>query len=111
MVSDAGAVPRRVDVLFAEAESLNQLAIAVDIGVLEVVEQLAPLADKLEEAATRVMVFGVNLEMHSEIVDARRQERDLNLRRTGVALRALVVPNDLRFLRAAESHLYILQFK
>jgi hypothetical protein len=47
--------------------------------------------------------------MLGKIVDARGKKRNLHFRRTGIALRALVVMHNLRLLRAADSHRYILQ--
>ena len=59
---------------------------ASSFGALEVVEQAAALADHHQQAAARVVVLLVRLEVLGQVGDALGQDRDLHLRRTGVAL-------------------------
>src|SRR6266540_1647349 len=59
--------------LFADAELLDHGAVAVEIGLLEVVEQAAAPADELEQAAARVVVLRVRLEVLGQVVDAVRE--------------------------------------
>src|SRR5262245_35415696 len=68
----------------ANAELLDQMLVAALVGALEIIEQLATLRDELEQAAPRVVVFHVRLEMLREVVDAFRQDRDLHLGGAGV---------------------------
>ena len=70
--------------LVPETKILNERAILLDIGSLEVVEQPATLADHLEQAATTVMVFRVRAEMPSEVADPLGKERNLHSCRSGI---------------------------
>jgi hypothetical protein len=76
--------------LLAQTKTLDQRTIAVDVLALQVIQHLATLADHLEQAATRVMILGVGLEMIGKVVDARGQQRDLNFGRAGVTLGTLI---------------------
>ena len=69
----------------AQAERVDQLAVAVEVLALQVIEQRAALADHLQQATPAVVVLVVVLQVLGQVRDALGQERDLNLRRTGVA--------------------------
>src|SRR6184192_4725065 len=69
----------------ADSELVDERAVALGVLVLEVLEQPSALADQHQEATPRVVVLGVLLEVIGETVDPFRQERDLDLRRPGVA--------------------------
>jgi len=60
--------------------------ITLDIGPLEVVEQTSTLRDHLQQAAPRMVIFLMGFEMLGELVDARAEQRDLNLRRARISL-------------------------
>ena len=90
--------------LLPQAKLLDELPIFVGMRTLEVVQQFAALADHLEQSATGVMVFDVRLEVVGEPVDASRKQRNLNFRRTGITSCALMLGNDLRFLRNGHCH-------
>ncbi len=60
---------------------LEQRLVTRFVPLLEVVEQRAARRDQLQEATTRMVVLHVGLEMVRQVVDAFRQDRDLNLRR------------------------------
>src|SRR5450830_71424 len=94
----------RASWLLAQTQPLNQAAVAVCVLALQVVQQLAPLADHSQETAAGMMILDVGLEMAGQLVDARRQQGDLHFRGTGVALGALVIVHDLRFVRSGEWH-------
>ena len=64
---------------------LDQGLVARLVGALEVVEQLAALRHQLEQAAARMVVLHVGLEVLGQVVDALGQDRDLHFGRTGVA--------------------------
>src|SRR5947209_5229718 len=83
--------------LLAEPEALDGRAVALDVLPLQVVEQAAAAADHLEQAAAAVVVLGVGLEVLGQLDDAMRQDRDLHLGRTGVALMRPVLVDDLLF--------------
>jgi hypothetical protein len=50
------------------------------------------------------MVLDVGLEVIGQAVDAGREQRDLHLRRAGVARLALVMLDDLRLFDGGYSH-------
>ena len=76
--------------LAAQAETLDQLLVAADVLALQVVEQAAALTDHDQETTTAVEVLLVGLEVFGQVADALRQDRDLDFRRTGIALAGLV---------------------
>ena len=55
------------------------------VGALEVIEQLAALRDHLEQAAPRMIVLHMGLEVIGQGGDPFGQDRDLHLGRTRVA--------------------------
>src|SRR6185437_14180906 len=80
--------------LFADTEPLDQLCVAIGVFPLEIIEEPAALADQLQEATARVVVFRVRLEMFGEVADALAEERDLHFRGSGVALMGCVAADD-----------------
>ncbi len=68
----------------ADAELLDQRAVARLALALEVVEQRTTLRDHLEQATTGVVVLGVRLEVAGQVVDALGEDRDLDFRLAGV---------------------------
>ena len=72
--------------LLADAQAANQIGVALGVLALQVVQQAAALADQLEQAAARVMIFRVRLEVLGEIADAFAENGDLNFRRAGVGV-------------------------
>src|SRR5262249_8342026 len=87
-----------------QAERIDQLAIAVEVLALQVVEQRAALADHLEEATPAVVVLVVVLQVLGQVRDALGQERDLNLWRTGVAWALLELRDGLGFANGRNGH-------
>src|SRR6185437_1969653 len=55
------------------------------VGLLEIILKRTARRHKLQEAATRMIVLQVGLEMIREAVDALRQDRDVNIRGIGLA--------------------------
>src|ERR1051325_10161079 len=83
-----------------QAELLDQVSVALEVTLLQVLQEAATPADELEQASARMVVFRVSSEMLGELVDASREERDLHVGRAGVLLAAPVLADDvlLRFL-------------
>src|SRR5215204_1500571 len=71
--------------LAADAELLDQRAVARLVLALDVVEERAALGDHLQEATPGMVVLGVGLEVLGQVVDAFGQDCDLDLGRPGVA--------------------------
>src|SRR5262249_7686469 len=55
------------------------------VRLLQVIQKRTARRHELQEAAARMIVLHVGLEMVRQVVDAFRQDRNLNLRRAGVA--------------------------
>jgi hypothetical protein len=81
--------------LLADTQAANQLRIALGILHFQVVEQPAALTDQLEQAAARMMIFRVRLEVFGEIADAFAENGDLNFRRAGVGFVSAVRSDEL----------------
>jgi hypothetical protein len=91
------APKRRPSELFAKAELADEAGVAVLILAAEVIEQRTALVDQHQQAAPRVIVFRVGLEVLGEVEDAFGEDRDLDFRRPSVAL-ALRMFLDQRLL-------------
>src|SRR3569833_1600230 len=74
--------------LLAEAELRDQREVTIAFGLAQIVEQRATLVDHHQQAAARVIVLRVSLEMLGQRLDAVGQDRDLNLGAAGVAFGA-----------------------
>ena len=81
-------------VLAPDAEALDERAVPLDVGGLQVLEQAATLTDQQQQAAPAVVVVLVGLQVLSEVGDALAQKRDLDLGAAGVALFGSVLGDD-----------------
>ena len=72
----------------AQAEALDQRAVALHVDLGDVFEQTAPASDQQQQPAPRVVVVLVQLEVFGQVSDPLGQQRDLGLRRPGVRCRA-----------------------
>src|SRR5215510_7082239 len=77
---------RRLVVLAAQTEPVDQCLVARLFPRLQIVEEAAALRHELQETTAGVVVLLVVLEMLGQVLDALRQDCDLDFRRTGVAL-------------------------
>ena len=66
--------------LVTEPQLLNQLAVRLDIGPPQVVQQSAALTHHLEEAAATVVILAVFTKVLGEVINALCQDCDLNSR-------------------------------
>src|ERR1700753_2009749 len=76
---------------------LEQRLVARLVVLLQIVQQRTARRHQLQVAAAGMVVLAVGLEMAGEVVDAFRQDRDLHLRRTGVASLERARLDDFRF--------------
>ena len=83
--------------LSPDPELGDEGAIALDVGVPQVVEQSPLLADQEKEAAAGVMVLGVRLQVLGELPDASVGQGDLNFGGSSVPVSAPVVRDQLAF--------------
>jgi hypothetical protein len=82
----------------ADSESLDQRAIPIRVTALQVVEKSPPLAHDAQQAASRMVVLLVDLEMLLKSRDALGQDRDLHLGRTRVGSTSSIGADDFGLL-------------
>lgn len=56
--------------LSTKSETSHYLVVALNVCALQIIEQTASLRDHLEQAASRVIVLFMDLEMFGKLVDA-----------------------------------------
>ena len=84
--------------LLTNSEFVDDRAVALGVGLLEVIQKTAATADHLQKPAPAVMIFRVRLEVLRQVADATREERDLHFGRPSVPVVRFVLRNELRFL-------------
>src|SRR3712207_5247306 len=82
----------------AQAELGNERPVALDVFLLQVLEQPTPLAYQLEQTAARVVVVLVLAQVLGEVRYTPREHRYLHLGRPRVVLVGPVLPDDLLFV-------------
>jgi hypothetical protein len=81
-----------------QTELGDERPVALDVLLLQILEQPAPLANHLEQAPPRMVVVLVLAQVVRKMRNAPREHRDLHLRRPGVALVRPVLPYYLLFV-------------
>src|SRR5664279_3397970 len=71
---------------------------------LDVIKKRKTGCDHFQKAPARMIVLHVGFEMPGEVIDAFRQDRDLNLGRTGVAGLVGIRLDDFRFAFCGNRH-------
>src|SRR4029077_17139524 len=69
----------RYVLLSTKAEASHYLVVALDVWPLQIIKQTATLRDHLEQAAPRMIVLFMYLEMFSKLVDPLAEQSYLNL--------------------------------
>jgi len=100
--TDKDGAAKRSDELTPETELLEQSAVAIHVLVPEIVKQAAALAHDLEQTTAGMVILTVGLEVLLEASDPLREEGNLNLGRTSVAIAALVLGDDFGLLRCRD---------
>jgi len=90
--------------LAAETQLTNQRLVARGVLVLQVTKKTTTLTYELKQPATRVVILLVRPEVIREELDARREERNLYLRGTGVAFLASELLDYFRLVGSCERH-------
>lgn len=72
--------------LLTQVELLEKLVVFGEVFALEVIKQFATTARHLEEAAAAVEVLAMRAQVLGQVIDASREQRDLDVRGTGVLL-------------------------
>jgi len=65
----------------------DQFAISLDVVVTDVIEETSTLTNQHQEPTATVMILLVDLQVFRQVRNASREERNLNLGRTGVGIR------------------------
>jgi hypothetical protein len=71
--------------LFAEAKAGDELAVAIDIAVVEIAKLPAALPNKHQQPAPGVIVVLVRLEVGRQVLDAFGKNRNLDFRGPRIA--------------------------
>src|SRR5665213_2806525 len=71
---------------------------------LDVIQKRTACCDHFQKPPTRMIVLYVGFEMAGEVIDAFRQDRDLNLGRAGVAGLVGIRLDDFRFAFGGNRH-------
>ena len=80
--------------LAAKAQALDQRLVALQVVPPQVVEESAAAAHDLEQAAARMVVLRVMLEVLRKLVDPVGEQGDLHLRRARIGLMAAMGLDD-----------------
>src|SRR3954452_15196477 len=91
--------------LAPQAELADQRAVALEILLLEVVQEPPAPAHEHQEAAARVMVVLVRPQVLREVVDAARQQGDLDIGGAGVLLVLAEALDDLELVLLCQGHM------
>ena len=90
--------------LAAQSEFLDQASVALQVALLQVVEQPPTASDQLEQPAAGMMILPMRTEMLGQLVDATRQKSDLDLGRARVRIASAVPGDNFCFGFFGESH-------
>jgi len=96
-------LPASLD-LAAESEFLDQASVALQVALLQVVEQPPTASDQLEQSAAGVMILPMRAEVLGQLVDSTRQKSDLDLGRARVRIASAVPGDNFCFGFFGESH-------
>ncbi len=76
--------------LFSDAQLLDQATVALQIVLLQVVEQAAAAADQLHQSAVRCEIFFVLLKVAGDLADALSKHCNLAFNAAGVCCRSTI---------------------
>lgn len=87
-----------------EAEFLDQRAVALDVPLLQVVEEPTAPADELEQPAAGEVILPVRSQMLGQLLDSLREQRNLHLSGAGVVTGPPVMLENLALCVLREGH-------
>ena len=90
--------------LAAQAETLDQGAVTLDVDLLQVVEKTTTIADHEQQTATGVVIVLVELQVLGEIGNALGEQCDLDLRGARVTLMGSVLSDDVLLQPSVPRH-------
>ena len=79
-----------------QPQTLYERPVAIGTCPPQVIQQSTALAHEIQQPATRVMVILVHFEVFRELLDPLREQRNLDLRGSGVRIMLAKRPNGLR---------------
>ena len=82
---------------------VDQLAVAIDVRSLEVLQQATTLAHHHEQAAPAVVILLMLAKVLGELVDPRREQRDLHGCAAAIGFVQLVLADDFVFVESHEA--------
>tara|TARA_Y100000588_G_scaffold394318_1_gene514149 strand:+ start:887 stop:1147 length:261 start_codon:yes stop_codon:yes gene_type:complete len=77
-----------------ETEISDQLAVSLDIGPLHIFEKTTSATNHLKQATTTVMVLPMLIEVGPEVINAGREDRNLDRRASTIGIVELVLLNN-----------------
>ena len=90
-----GIIPYR---LLTQAESLDECTVAVDVLVVEILQQFAATAYHLGQGTSGTEVLVVLLQVFRQVLNAESEQGDLALNRTGILGVLVVLAENLNLL-------------
>src|ERR1700694_2361871 len=87
------------NVMLFEQRLVTRLVLSLDV-----IEKRTAGCDHFQKAPARMIVLDVGFEMPGEVIDAFRQDRDLNLGRAGIAGLVGIRLDDFRFAFCGNRH-------
>src|ERR1700692_4256625 len=94
----------RKHTLTADTQPFDQSFVSRLVGAIEIVENLTPLRNELEQPAPRVVVLDVSLEVLGQAVNPLGEQRNLYFGRTRIAGLGTVILDKLRLARGRYRH-------
>src|ERR1700742_1139229 len=93
-----------VAALAAEAHLADQRAVALEVVLLQVVQKTTAATDEHQKAPARVVIMLVLAKVLGEVVDAMREQRNLDLGLARVVLVAAESRDDLALFLCSHGH-------
>jgi hypothetical protein len=93
-----------LQILSAQAELFDDIAVSFDVTGLEVIEETPAAADKSEKPHSGMVILFVDLEVLGKFLDPLAQKSNLDLGRTCIRVVLFVIGNDLPLRFTAERH-------
>ena len=90
--------------LLAYSKPLDQVLIPPEIRTSKIIQEPSSLPDQFQEAAPRVVILDVNLEMTGKVLDPLAEQRNLHFRRARVRRMSSELLDRLLFLRFSDPH-------
>ncbi len=79
--------------LLSNVQTFDNVEVSIGFDAANVVQQSTPSGNHSQQTTTRRKIFLVRSHVFGQVVDACRQYRDLNVRRTGITIATLELTN------------------